>query len=188
MTNLGSILKSRDIILPTKVHIVKAMVFPGVMVDESWTKKGWALKNWCFQTVVLKKTAETSLDSKEIKPFNPKGNQSWIFIGRTDPEAETPITLATWWDEPTHWKRPCCWERWRAGGEGGNRGWDGWMASSTQWIWVWANSRSWWWTGRPGVLQPMGSQRVGQQLSAWTELSHCRERNYVSTIKAPWFL
>ena len=69
-------------------------------------------------------------------------------------------TLATWCKELTHWKRPWCWERWRTGGEGDDRGWDGWMASRTQWTWVWVNSGSWWWTGRPGVLQSMGSQRV----------------------------
>ena len=69
--------------------------------------------------------------------------------------------LATWYEELTHWKRPWCWKRLKAGGEGGDRGWDGWMASLTQWTWVWVNSRSWWWTGRPGVLQCMGSQRVG---------------------------
>ena len=69
-------------------------------------------------------------------------------------------TLATWWEELTHWKRPWCWERLKAGGEGNDRGWDGWMASLTQWTWVWASSRSWWWTGKPGMLQSMGSQRV----------------------------
>ena len=66
--------------------------------------------------------------------------------------------------EPTHWKRPWCWEKLKPGGEGGSREWDGWMASPMQWTWVWANSRSWWWTGKPGVLQSMGSQRVGHDL------------------------
>ena len=70
-------------------------------------------------------------------------------------------TLATWWEELTYLKRPWCWERLKAGGEGDDRGWDGWMASLTQWTWVWVNSGSWWWTGRPGVLQSMGLQRVG---------------------------
>ena len=69
-------------------------------------------------------------------------------------------TLATWWEERTHLKRPCCWERLRAGGEGDGRGWDDWMASQTQWTWVLVDSRSWWWTGRPGVLQFMGLQGV----------------------------
>ena len=75
--------------------------------------------------------------------------------------------LATWCKQLTHWKRPWCWERLKAGGEGDDRGWDGWMASPTWWTWVWASSRSWWWTGRPGMLQSMGSQRVGHD---WTEL------------------
>ena len=92
-------------------------------------KEGWALKNWCFWTVVLEKTLESPLDCKEIKPVHPEGDQSWIFTGRTD--AETPLL----WPpdaELTHRKRPCCWERLRAGGEGDNRGWDGWMTSPTQ--------------------------------------------------------
>ena len=70
-------------------------------------------------------------------------------------------TLATWCKELTHWKRPWCWERLKAGGEGNNRGWDGWMASPTQWTWVWASFGSWWWTGKPGMRQSMGLQRVG---------------------------
>ena len=93
MTNLDSILKSRDITLPTKVHLVKAMVFPVVMYGcESWTvKKAGGPKNWCFRTVVLEKTPESPLDCKEIQPVNPKGNQSWVFIGRNDAEAEAPV-------------------------------------------------------------------------------------------------
>ena len=90
MTNLDSILKSRDITLPTKVHLIKAMVFPELDYKESW-----ALKNWCFWTVVLEKTLESPLDCKEIQPVNPKGNQSWIFIGRTDAEAGSPILRPT---------------------------------------------------------------------------------------------
>ena len=78
-------------------------------------------------------------------------------------------TLATWCKELTHWKRPWCWKWLKAGGEGDDRGWDGWMASATRWTWLWASSGSWWWTGRPGVLQSVGSQRVGHN---WvTELS-----------------
>ena len=92
MTNLDSILKSRDITLPTKVHLVKAMVFPVVMYGcELDSEESWALKNWCFWTVVLEKTLESPLDCKEIQPVHPKGDQSWVFIGRTDAEAETPI-------------------------------------------------------------------------------------------------
>ena len=77
--------------------------------------------------------------------------------------------LATWCEELTHWKRPWCWERLKAWGAGNGRGWDGWMASLTQWTRVWVGSRSWWWTGRPGVLQSMGSERVGQDWA--TELN-----------------
>ena len=92
MTNLNSILKSRDITLPTKVHLVKAMVFPVVMYGcELDYKERWAWKNWCFWTVVLEETLDSPLNCKEIQPVHPEGNQSWIFIGRTDAEAETPI-------------------------------------------------------------------------------------------------
>ena len=92
MTNPDSVFKSRNIILPTKVHLVKAMVFPVVMYRcELDHKEGWVPKNWCFKTMMLEKTLESPLDSKEIKSINPKGNQPWIFIGRTDPEAEAQI-------------------------------------------------------------------------------------------------
>ena len=90
MTNPDSILKSRDISLPTKVHLVKAMVFP-VWMRELDHNESWAPKNWCFWTVVLEKTLESPLDCKEIQPVHPKANQSWIFIGKTDAESETPI-------------------------------------------------------------------------------------------------
>ena len=91
MTNLDSILKSRDITLPTKVRLVKALVFPVVIWMWEWDhKEGWVPKNWCFRTGVLEKTLESPLDCKEIQPVHPKGNQSWIFFGRTDAEAETP--------------------------------------------------------------------------------------------------
>ena len=93
MTNLDSTLKSRDITLPTKVHPVKAMVFSSsrVWMWKLGYKESWALRNWCFWTVVLEKTLESPLDNKEIQPVHPKGNQSWIFIRRTDVEAEIPI-------------------------------------------------------------------------------------------------
>ena len=120
-------------------------------------KESWTPKNWWFWTVMLEKTLESPLDCKEIHPVHPKGDQSWILIGRTDVEAETLNTLATWCEELTHLKRPWCWERLRAG-EGDERGWDGWMALPTQWTWVWVNSGSWQWTGRPGMLQSMGLQ------------------------------
>ena len=126
-------------------------------------KESWETKNWCFWTVVLEKTLESPLDCKEIQPVHPKEDQSWVFIGRTDVEAENSNTLATWCEELTHLKRPWCWERLRAEGEGDDSEWDGWMASPTQWTWVWVDSRSWWWTGRSVVLQFMGSQRVGHK-------------------------
>ena len=115
MTNLDSIFKSRDITLPTKVCLVKAMVFPVVMYGcESWDyKESWAPKNWCFWTVVLEKTLESPLDCKEVQPVHPEGNQSWIFIGRTDAEAETPIL---WPSDVKNWltrKDPDSGKDWR---------------------------------------------------------------------------
>ena len=105
MTNLDSTLKSRDITLPTKVRQGYGFSSSHVWMWEMDCKESWAPKNWCFWTVVLEKTLESPLNCKEIQPVHPKGNQSWIFIGRTDAEAETPNTLATWCEELTHWKR-----------------------------------------------------------------------------------
>ena len=135
-------------------------------------KEGWAPKKWCFHTVVLEKTLESPLDNKEIKPVQPKGNQSWIFIGRTDAEAEAPILWPPKWVEPTLWKRPWCWERLNSGREGDNRGWAGCMKSPIQWTWTWVNSGRWWGTGRPGMLQTMGSQRVIHNLVAEQQQQH----------------
>ena len=119
----------------------------------------------------LKTILESPLDCKEIQPVHSKGDQSWVFFSRNDDKAETPI----FW--PPHAKswligKDWCWEGLEAGGEGDDRGWDGWMASPTQWTWVWVNSGSWWWTRRPGVLWFMGSQRVGHDWAIelnWTE-------------------
>ena len=115
---------------------------------------------------MLEKTLENLLDCKEIQPVHPKGDQSlnrksvlnihwkdWHWSWNAN-------TLATWCKELTHWKRSWCWARLKAGGEGDDRGWDVWMASLTRWTWVWVSSGSWWWTGKPGVLQSMGSARV----------------------------
>ena len=129
-------------------------------------KESWALKSWCFWTVVLEKMLESPLNCKEIQLVNPKWNQSWIFISASaeteafSDESWNSNTLAISCKELTHWKRLWWWERLKAGGEVDDRGWDGWMASLTRWTWVWINSRSWWWTGRPGMLQSMGLQRV----------------------------
>ena len=124
------------------------------------SKQSWVLKNWCFWTVVLEKTLESPLDCKEIQPVHPQGDQSWIFIGRTDVETEAPILWSPDVKSWVIWKRLWCWERLKAGGEGDDRGWEDWMPLPTQWAWVWVNSGSWWWTARHSVLQSMGSQRV----------------------------
>ena len=123
MTNLDSVLKNRDITLPTKVHLVKAMVFScgHVWMWELDSEESWAPKNWCFWTVVLDKTLESPLDCKEIQPLHPKGNQSWICIGRTDAEAETPIL---WPSHAKNWligKDPDARQDWRQE-EKGTRG------------------------------------------------------------------
>ena len=116
---------------------------------------------------MLEKTLESPLDCK-IKPVHPKGNQSWIFIGRTDAEANTAILWPPYLKNQLNGK-PWRWERLKTGAEGNDRGRDGWMASPTQWTWVWINSGSWWWTGRPGMLQSMGLQSQ-TLMSDWTEL------------------
>ena len=125
-------------------------------------KDGWAPKNWCFQIVVLEKTLESFSHSKEIKPVNPKENQPWMFIGRT--KAEVPVL---WLPDMKSWLigKDCCWERLRARREGRDREWDGWMASLTQWTWVWTNSGRQWRTGQPGVLQSIGLQRIRHNLA-----------------------
>ena len=126
----------------------------------------------CFWTVVLEKTPESPLDCKKIKPDNPERNQSWIFIGRTDTEAETPIL---WPPDAKSWliEKDWCWEGLGAGGEGDDRGCDGWMASPTRWTWVCVNSGTWWWTGRCGVLWFMGSQRVGHDWETELNRTEC---------------
>ena len=103
-------------------------------------KESWVPKNWCFWTVVLEKTLVSPLDSKEFQPVHPKGNQSWIFTGKADAEAETPIL---WPPDRKNWligKDPDAGKELKAGGEGNDRGWDGWMASPTWWTWVWVSS------------------------------------------------
>ena len=173
MSNLDSIFKSRDITLPTKVRLVKVMVFPVVMYGcESWTVKKAehqridAFELWCWRRL------ESPLDCKEIQPVHSEGDQSWVFIGRTDAEAETPILWPPDAKSWLIWKWPWCWVGLGAGGEGDNRRWDGWMALPTRWTWVWVNSGSWWWTGRPGVLRFTGSQSQ-TWLSDWTEVIMC---------------
>ena len=129
-------------------------------------KESWAPKNWCFWTVVLEKTLESPLDCKEIKPVHPEYSLEGLMLNlklqyfghlmwRTDPFEKTMM-----------------WERLKGGGEGDDRGWDGWMVSPAQWTWVWVNCGSWPWTGRPGMPQSMGSQRVGHNWGTelhWTD-------------------
>jgi len=160
ITNLNSLLKSRDITLSTKVHLVKVMVFPVVMYGcESWTKKKAerqridAFELWCWRRLLrVPWTARRS--NQSILKICPGCSLKGLML-----KLKLQY-LATWCKELTHLKRPWCWERLKAGGEGDGRGWDDWMASLTHWTWVWVNSRSWWWTRRPGVLQSMGLQRV----------------------------
>ena len=163
MINLDRILKSRDIILPTKVRLGKAMVFPVVMYGrESWTIKKAERRRidtfelWCWRRLLrVPWTARRSNQSmlKEIVLGIHWKDWCWSWSSNT---------LATWCKELTHWKRPWCWARLKAGGEGDNKGWDGWMASPTWWTWVWASSGSWWWTGKPGVLycSPWGHKEL----------------------------
>ena len=162
MTNLDNTLKGRDITLPTKVRLVKAMVFPMVMYGcESWTIKKAEHRRidvfelWCWRRL------ESPLDCKEIWSVLGVHWKDWCWSWNCN-------TLASWCEELTHLKRLWWWEILKAV-EGYNRGWDGWVASPTRWTWVWVDSRSWWWTGRPGVLWFMGSQRVGHDWA--TELT-----------------
>ena len=155
-------LKSRDITLLTKVCLVKAMVFPVVMYGcESWTikKTEWcridAFALWGWRRLLRvpwpARRSNQSILRWSVLNIHWK---DWCWNWNSN-------TLATWCEELTHWKKnPWCWERLRAGGEGDDRGWNVWMVSPTQWIWVWARFGSWWWTGKPGMLQSMGLQRV----------------------------
>ena len=162
MTNLDSILKSRDITLPTKIYIVKAMVFPVVMYGcESWDhKESWApiidaFELWCWRRLLRVPWTTKRLNQSILKETSPEYWKDWCWSW-----SWSSNTLATWSEELTHWKRPWCWERLKVEGEGDDKGWDGFMASPTWWTWVWASSGSWWWTGKPGVLQSMWLQRV----------------------------
>ena len=180
MTNLESILKSRDITLPTKVPLVKAMFFPVVMLD---VRVGlW--RNLSVEELMLLNcgVGEDSWQSLGLQgdPTSPFWRRSALgFLWKDWCWSWNSSTLATSCEELTHWKRPWCWEGLGAGGEGNNRGWGGWMASPTPWTWVWVNSRSWRWTGRPSLLRFMGLQRVGHN---WvTELNWTEKLNVIWT-------
>ena len=135
-------------------------------------RESWASENWCFWIVVLEKTQESL--GLQGDPTSPSSRWSVLGVHWKDwCWSWNSKTLATWCEELTHLKRPWCWERLRAGGEGDDRGWDGWMASPTWWTWVWVNSGSWWWTGRPGVLWFMGSAQsdMTEQLNWLNDIS-----------------
>ena len=141
-------------------------------------KEGWVPKNWCFWTVVWEKTLESPLDCKEIQPVHPRGNQPWVFIGRTDAD---PIL---WPPDAKNWligKDPDAEKDWRQEEQGDHRGWDSWMASPTQWTWVWVSSGSWLWT-EAWHAAFHGSQRVGHDLA--TELQSPGPKS----IKSTWVL
>ena len=145
MTNLDSILKKQRHYFANKSPSSQGYGFSSghVWMWELDYKQSWVPKNWCFSTVVLEKTLESPLDCREIQPVRSWANQSRIFIVRTDAETETARLWATWWEEPAHWKKTWRWERLKAGGEGDNRGWDGWMESWMRCTWVWVGSASW---------------------------------------------
>ena len=171
MTNLDSIFKSRDITLPTKVRLLKAVVFPLVMYGcESWTIKKAehqiidAFELWCWKRLLRDPWTARRSNQSILKEISPEYSLEGLML-----KLKLQY-LATWCEELTHLRRPWRWERLRAGGEGSDRGWDGWIASLTRWTWVWVGSRSWRWTGRPGVLWFMRS-RSRTRLSEWTELN-----------------
>ena len=173
MTNLDSIFKNRDITLPTKVHLVKAMVFPVVTYGcESWTVKKtehWridAFELWYWRRLLRVPWTARRSNQSILKAISLVCSlEDWCWSWNSS-------TLATSCEELTHWKRPWCWEGLRAGVEGNDRGWDGWMASLTWWAWVWVNFRSWWWQGGLVCCNSWGCREsdTTERLN-WTELN-----------------
>ena len=161
MTNLDSILKSRDD-FADKGPSTQSYGFSNSHVwmweldhkPELW--RIYSFELWCWRRLL-----RAPWTAKKLKPVNLKGNQSWIFAEWADVEAKAPIFWPPDVKNWQHWKRPWCWEGLKVGGDGAEREWDGWMASPTQWAWVWASSGSWWWTGKPNLLQSVGSEMVG---------------------------
>ena len=171
LTNPDSILKSRDITLPTHVCLVKAMGFPVVMYGcESWIIKKAQCQRintfepWCWRRLLRVPWTARKSNQSVLKEISPEYSLEGLMLKWGS------NTLATWCEELTHWKRLWCWERLKAGGEGDDRGWDCWMASLTRWTWVWARSRSWWWTEKPGILQYTGSQKSWRWPIDWTTM------------------
>ena len=171
--HLDSIFKSRDITLSTKIRLVKAMVFPVVMYGcESWNirkaegRRIDAFELWRWRRLLRVPWTTRRSNQSILKDIGPGLSLEGMMLKLRLQYFGHLIWRIDWLE------RPWCWERLRAGGEGDDRGWDGWMASPTQWAWVWVSSRSWWWTGRPGVLQFMGLQSR-KQLSDWSEPNWC---------------
>ena len=163
MTNLDSVLKT-SLCRQSPYHQSYGFSSNHVQTWEMDHKGGWEPKNWCFQIVVLEKIFKSPSDCKEIKPVNPKGNQPWIFVGRTDVEVEAPVLC------PPDGKSQLIVETLMLGRiEGkrrrGGRAFDGWVASPPQWTWIWANSGRWW---RTGKLAIHGVTKSRTQLSNWT--------------------
>ena len=159
------------------------MVFPVVMYGcESWIIKKAerqrinAFEQWYRRRNLRVPWTARRSNKSILKEINPDIHwKDWCWSWNSN-------TLATWCEKLTHWGIPCCWKRLKAGEEGDDRGWDGWMTSPTQWTWVWVNSRSWWWTGRRAVLKSMESQKVGQDCATelnWTEMNLCVASHYI---------
>ena len=162
MTNLDCIFKSRDKF--TNKGQSYGFSSSHVWMWELDHSESWAPKNWCCWTAVLEKNGHSL--GLQGDPTIPTSKRSVLGVHWKDwCWSRNSNTLTTWCEKLSHSKRPWCWERLRAGGDGNDRRWNGWIASLTQWIWVWVDSGIWWWTGRPGVLRLMGSQRVGRD---WT--------------------
>ena len=182
MTNLDSMWKSRDITLPTKVRLVKAVVFPVVMYGcESWIIKKAehrridAFELWCWRRLLRVPLTARRSNQCILKKISPEYSLEGLML-----KLKLQYFGHLMWRTDSL-ERPWCWEGLKAGGEGDDdRGWNVLMASPTQWTWVWVSFRSWWWTGKPGVLQSMGLQRVGHDWATelnWTDL------RYVETLK-----
>ena len=178
--HLDGVLKSRVITLLTKVHIVKTMVLPALMYGcDSWTikkaerQKIDAFEPWCWKRCLRVPWTAGRSNQSIIKEISPEYSLEGLMLKLQ--------YFATWCEELTHWKRPCCWERLKAGGEGDYREWDDLMASLTGWTWVWAWSGSWWWTWKRGMLQFMGSQRVRHDWAIELKWNMKRQKKKVVT-------